>query len=128
MHKNTDVYSLSDFETLGQAISLFSNIVVLPGILAEVSSLARQVRNPARDAIQLALKTIVEACGEVHIPAMYGVQRSEYLRFGLTDALILELCASNLVEAGFWLLTHDGKLAVQAETLGLDVLNFAHFR
>ncbi len=47
-------YTIEDFELLGLIISSFSEIVLLPHILAEVSSLARQIENPARAKIQSA--------------------------------------------------------------------------
>ena len=47
-HKRLQGYTIDDFELLGILIAKFSEIVVLPHILAEVSSLARQIDKPAR--------------------------------------------------------------------------------
>lgn len=41
-------YTVYDFELLGLLVAEFSDIVVLPHILAEVSNIARQIDGPAR--------------------------------------------------------------------------------
>ncbi len=128
MHKNLSDYSESDFEILGQAISLFSDVVLLPHVLAEVSSLARQIRNPARSKIQLKFKELVESSIEIALPSVDGVGRDEFQEFGLTDAVMLQLCTLTRAGISFSLLTADGRLAVQAEMQGYSVLNFLDLR
>ena len=51
-HRRLQDYTVDDFEMLGVLIAQFSEIVLLPHILAEVSSLARQIKNPARAKVQ----------------------------------------------------------------------------
>jgi hypothetical protein len=128
MHKNLSDYNEGDFELLGQAISLFSDVVLLPHVLAEVSSLSRQIRNPARSEIQEKLKGLVETAIEIPVPSLHGVRRDDFPEFGLTDAVILQLCTLAQNGVSFSLLTADNKLAVQAEMLGYSVLNFLHLR
>jgi hypothetical protein len=96
--------------------------------LAEVSSLARQIRNPARRKIRDKLKELVETAAEITVPSLDGVRRDEFHELGLTDAVILQLCALTLNGVGFSLLTADHRLAVRAEMLGYSVLNFVHLR
>ncbi|GAC1338294.1 MAG: hypothetical protein NVSMB18_04490 [Acetobacteraceae bacterium] len=127
-HKNTAKYGLGDLALLETTLSLFSDFVLLPCILTEVSNLARQVSNPARERIQAQLRTLTETCPEVYLPSLQGMRRHEYDTLGLTDALILELCGMDLGGTRPHLLTHDMKLAVTAQALGLEVMNFAFLR
>lgn len=127
-HKNLSGYGQDDFDLLAQALTLFSDIVLLPHVLAEASSLARQIRNPARRAIQDRLKTLVETTPELYVPNIGAVGREEYGELGLTDAVLLQLGALDRTGAAATLLTADNGLAVRAEMLGHAVLNFGHLR
>ena len=129
-HKNlsSSKYTVADFDLLGQAISLYSDIVLVPHIMAEVSSLARQIKNPARARIQSKLAELVERVGEILVPSLDGVRRAEFDRLGLTDSVILHLCSLNQTRVSFALLTADNDLALQAEMLEYEVLNFGHLR
>ena len=128
LHKNLSHFDETDFDLLGQAISLYSDIVLLPHLMAEVSSLARQVKNPARTLIQAKLATLVENAGELAVASRAGVRRAEFDRFGLTDCIVLHLCSLESSGIATALLTADTKLAIEAEMLGYEVLNFAHLR
>ncbi len=128
MHKNLSGYTESDFEILGDAISIFSDIVLLPHILAEVSSLARQIKNPARSKIQAKLRELVETAPEIPASSLSGVRRDEFDTFGLTDSVILQVCMAGQGGIGLSLLTADNRLAVQAEMMCYNVLNFRHLR
>lgn len=128
MHKNLSHYNATDFETSCLAISVFPDIVLLPHIMAEVSSLARQIRNPARAAIRNKLKELIETNVEIPISSLDDVRRDEFDGFGLTDAVILQFCALQDKGVGFSLLTADGDLALPAEMLGYSVTNFSHLR
>jgi len=128
IHKRLSGYTEADFELLVEAISLFSDIVLVPHVLAEVSSLSRQVQDPARSRIQEKFRDLVEMSGEVTVSSVDGVHREEFLALGLTDAVMLHLCGAIDAALGLTLLTNDARLAVQAEMLGYDVLNFSHLR
>ena len=127
-HKNLTHFNEDDFTLLGQAISLYSEIALLPHVMAEVSSLARQIRNPARARIQSKLADLIESVGEVPIASLAGVRRAEFDMLGLTDGVILHLCALDQSGTKFALLTADNDLAVRAEMLEYEVLNFMHLR
>ena len=86
MHKNLSDYDEADFELLTYAISTYSDIVLIPHIMAEVSSLARQIKDPARSRIQHKIRDLVEQTIEIPIPSMTGVRRDEFGIFGVTDA------------------------------------------
>jgi hypothetical protein len=65
---------------------------------------------------------------EISLPSREGVRRREFHRLGLTDSMLLELCAADRGDVVFSLLTADGDLALEAEMLGYGVLNFSHLR
>jgi hypothetical protein len=67
-----DDYTIEDFELLGLIIAKFSEIVLLPHILVEVSSLARQIENPARARIQNTLRTLIMTATELPIQSASG--------------------------------------------------------
>ena len=127
-YKNLSQFNMADFDILVQAISLYSEIVLLPHVMAEVSSLARQIKNPARTRIQSKMAELVETVGEISIPSLDGVRRAEFDMLGLTDSVMLHLCMLTRSGAGFALLTADNDLAIRAEMAGCDVLNFMHLR
>jgi hypothetical protein len=128
MHKNLNSdYTDDDFDFLGLIVSGFSDIILLPHILAEVSSLARQIKRPAKSHIQMKLREMVEITTEIPIPSLLGVRRDEFDVFGLTDAVILHSCATRFAELEITLLTADAKLANQANALGYSVLLYSDF-
>ena len=99
-------------------------MILLPHILAEVSSFARQIDNPARAKIQETPKTLVEISEELPLPSVYGVQRREFDELGLTDAMILHLCSLSGIGISPTLITADTKLADNANSLGYSVIDY----
>lgn len=71
-HKHLSGYTVDDFDMLGLLLSEFSDIVLLPHIVSEVSSLSRQIDEPARTKIQSALRTLIETCAEIPVPSITG--------------------------------------------------------
>lgn len=119
-----DDYTVEDFELLGLIIAQFSDIVLLPHILVEVSSLARQIENPARARIQSALKTLITTATEIPIQSASGAQRDEFDELGLTDAVILHLCNMSFDGTRPTLITTDTDLANTAHALGYSVIDY----
>ncbi len=120
MHKRLkDDYTVDDFDLLGLILADFSDIVLLPHILAEVSNLARQIKNPARAKIQHKLKTLITTATELPIQSSFGAQRDEFHELGLTDAIILYLCNMSVHGVKPTLITADTNLANSAHSLGI---------
>jgi len=124
MHRRLRGYTVDDFEMLGVLIAQFSEIVLLPHILAEASSLARQINNPARTKVQSALRTLIMTATELPIQSAFGAQRDEFDKLGLTDAVILHLCAMSISGIGPTLITVDTDLANSAHSLGYSVIDY----
>ena len=123
-HKRLQDYSADDFELLGLLIAEFSEIVIMPHILAEVSSLARQIKNPARAKVQNALRTLITTATELTIQSASGAQRAEFDELGLTDAVILHLCNMSINGISPTLITCDTDLANSAHSLGYSVIDY----
>jgi hypothetical protein len=123
-HKRLTSFSTDDFELLVELIGMFSDIVMLPHILSETSNLIKQIDNPARLKIQHSFGTLINTTTELPLPSVYGVQRSEFAKLGLTDAMILRLCSltGNGIEPT--LLTTDTALANTAHSLGYSVIDY----
>jgi hypothetical protein len=103
---------------LGLIIAEFSDIVLLPHILAEVSSLARKIDNPARAEVQDTLRTLITTATELPIQSAFGAQRDEFVELGLTDAVILHLCKMSIDGVSPTLVTVDSSLANSTHSLG----------
>jgi hypothetical protein len=123
-HKRLHGYTVEDFELLGLLIADSSDIVLLPHVLVEVSSLARQIDNPARARIQTVMRTLIATATELPIPSASGAQRDEFNELGLTDAVILHLCSLSLNGIRPTLVTTDTDLADSALSLGYSVIDY----
>lgn len=127
-HGNLSGYTAEDYVNLSDFITGFSDIVLLPHVLAEVSNLARQVKDPYKTRIQLKLREFVELNGELMLPSVSAVRRSEFISLGLTDAAILHALDVMHVRTNCALLTVDGDLAIASEMLGYDVYTMQALR
>jgi len=123
-HKRLGSYTVDDFEMLGLIVAEFSEIVLLPHILTEVSGIARQIGYPARAEIQSVLRTLIATCAEIPVQSIDGAQRDEFERLGLTDAVLLHFCAMDVNGIGPTLLTSDTELADSARSLGYSVIDY----
>jgi len=123
-HKRLQDYAVEDFELLGLLIAQFSELVLLPHILVEVSSLARQIEGPARGKIQETFRALIMTAPEIPVQSIYGAQREEFRELGLTDAVILYLCAMSLNGISPTLITADTGLADRALSLGYSVIDY----
>jgi hypothetical protein len=124
MHRRLQDYTEDDFDMLGLLIAQFSDIVLLPHILAEVSSLARQINDPARKKVQRALRTLITTATELPIQSVFGAERDEFDQLGLTDAVILHLCNMSINGISPTLITVDADLANSAHSLGYSVIDY----
>ena len=123
-HKRLQDYTIDHFEILGLLISEFSEIVLLPHVLAEVSNLSRQIGRPARARVQYVLKTLIETATELPIPSVLGAKRNEFDELGLTDAILLHICSMQINGLNPTLLTADTDLADSASSLGYSLIDF----
>lgn len=123
-HQRLQGYTSDDFELLGLLIAQFSDIVLLPHVLTEVSNLARQIDGPARGRVKAALRELIMTAVELPIPSAFGALSSEFEELGLTDAVLLHLCAMSIDGINPTLITVDADLANSAHSLGYSVIDY----
>jgi hypothetical protein len=117
-------YSEEDFDLLIDYLRGAEQLLVTPHVLAETSNLAKRILPPARDAVYLFLREIVARLNEVGEPSSVAMQRTEFVRLGLTDAALLNVAARPEVT----LLTADLDLYLAALSSGYRAVNFAHLQ
>jgi hypothetical protein len=112
VHKRLRAYSISDFDLLSSMIAMSSGVMVTPNTLSEASNLLRQISGPAADAISSALKLMIENTSEIYVKSSIASARPEFLHLGLTDSVLLEINASDVV-----VITADLDLYLAAQSL-----------
>ena len=122
-HKRLAKCDIFDFEILCALLSESPGIVFTPNVLSETSNLLRQISDPMRREISLTLARLISLHDEEAVASRVAAETPEYVRLGLTDAVLLELSAT-----GFALLTDDLDLYLAAMRRGLTATNFSHVR
>lgn len=120
-HKKLSAYSIEDFQRLSSMISGFSSIILIPHVLAETSNLATCIYDSASRQILSKIREIVHRNGEFSISSLVGMDRGEYVRLGLTDAVILAL-----LDGDRTLITADLNLHIAACQAGCISINYWH--
>ena len=113
----------SDYELLTSLLKLFNNrVVTTPHILTEVSNLAGQLGSQRQRFFSYFAKGISQLI-EHYEPSENLVQVESFVKFGLTDAAIIDL-----VKGQYLVLTDDFRLSNYLGKQGVDVINFNHLR
>jgi hypothetical protein len=119
--KRTDAYSLDDYKMLERFIARFARTITTAHILTEVSNLAKLNDHELR-RFRNIMKTTIAVMQELHEPSSRITTEPVFLRLGLTDAAISQLCKDVLV------LTNDLDLFLHLQHHGVDAVNFQHLR
>ncbi|WP_367874129.1 hypothetical protein [Luteolibacter sp. Populi] len=122
-HKRTRVFTTEDFLLLEVFLEGFKEIVVTPGILAEVSNLSAQIGEPLRSSVMHTVGRLIASVRENHVAGVAVVDSRCFVRLGLVDASILEV-----YQDGDHLLTDDLDLWIEAVNSGKLATNFTHLR
>lgn len=124
-HKRLRSYTDEDFDLLRLFLSRASSIIVTPNALTEASNLAGYISDPARTTIYQMFRAIVQTptCIEFAVESKLAVSRTEFIRLGLTDSVLLHLATDSHT-----LLTADVDLYLAAIAQGLKAENFNHYR
>lgn len=122
-HKRLTEFVPEDYDALVRILGNASELLVTPHVLAETSNLAGYIAEPARTEVLRELQTIIRTGTEVTIPSKAAAERQEFIRLGLTDAVLLEAAAQEVV-----LLSTDLALCIAAESAGKLAMNFNHVR
>lgn len=120
-HKRLAAYDERDFDLLYRILDGAGFVMVTPHVLAEASSLMRQIGEPARSDIMATFGALVPTMQERHVPGVVAVATDGFVRLGLADAALLALDDRTAS-----LLTADTALYLAASHAGRRVDHF-HF-
>lgn len=117
-------FTSEDFYTLASLLGQFNRFVITPHVLTEVSNWLAYLVEPARSACLERLARDVGSMSEKITPASTLSKDPAFVRFGITDAAIIDA-----VPAGAYLvITDDFALSGYLSNAGVDVLNFNNIR
>jgi hypothetical protein len=122
-HKRLSGYDEIDYDILSRLIANSSGVIFTPNVLSETSNLLRHIADPIRSQLAAGLAAIITNGVECFMESRVAVRRPEYIRLGLTDAVLLEL-----IRGGATLLTIDLDLYLAALRANLLVLNYNHLK
>jgi hypothetical protein len=110
-----------EFELLVEMIGTFSELILIPHIVAETSSLVRHISNPMRMDVQDIFKNLITSTPEYPVGSFFGAQRDEFLELGITDSVILHFLSLNDIDPT--LMSIDSDLLNRANALGYNVVD-----
>lgn len=122
-HKSLTAYTEADFDLLRDMIGNDDQLIILPNIASETSSLLRQHRDPEKTSIMSTFRNLIERCSETYVESAVAASQPEYARHGITDSAILAGCSYRCR-----IITADLGLWIAAEMRGLNATNFNHWR
>ncbi len=122
-HPRTKQFTIDDFTLLANLVGQFAEILTTPNIMTEISNLCKS-KMQADEWILFASKfrALKTRVSEFYVPSEKAVDSKWFDKFGLTDAVILTNTKPAL------LLTDDVSLAIAAQSIGIDAINFNHVR
>lgn len=118
-YKRTKSYTLDDFTDLCRFIKRFERLLTTPNILTEVSNLSGALG----EQYFKKFKNMVATLNEEFIMSRKATENKYFEKYGLTDAVIIELCRKK-----YLVLTDDFPLSNLLMKLKIDVINFNHIR
>jgi len=119
----TEKFTPEDYDTLLEIINFFPKRVTTLNILTEVNSLSNQLGEPEHSNCFKLFAASLFLFDEKYVDSLIISQRSEFVRFGLTDCGILEVAQNQ-----YLVLTDDLKLTVHLQSQGIDAVNFNNIR
>jgi hypothetical protein len=122
-HRRLRAYSESDFDLLVNLVSSARRVLITPNTLTETSNLAAYISEPARTHVYEVFRAVVRSTEEEYWESKGAVERSEFLRLGLTDSVLLDATT-----ASHSLLTVDLDLYLAVISRGGLAVNFNHLR
>ncbi len=123
VHKRSKGFSDTDFDLLTTLISESAEVLVTPNALSEASNLLRQIGEPAKSEIGQAFLRLIRNTREIYVRSLDASSRTEFLRLGLSDNVLLEVSKNDIV-----ILSTDLDLYLAATAAGYTALNFNHER
>ncbi len=123
-HRRLSAFTSDDYEILLGRLARVDQIFVTPNTLTETSNLIAYHGEPERSQLFEMLRFIIEESEEVVVTSVDAASNSNFVRLGLTDAVLLER-----VSAETPVLTVDLDLYLAALAKGEEAaINFTHLR
>lgn len=121
--KRLSQFSPEDCDAVVGILRTFEGLIVCPHVLSETSNIVRLTAEPLKSRAGAALRALIEGHEERSIEAVEASRHRDYLRLGLTDAVLL-----TIAQTGGTLFTTDLDLYLAASATGHEVLNYNHIR
>lgn len=121
--RTRDMFVPEDYDTVYALLGRFEKFVTTANILTEVSNLAGHLPEYLKPACFATIARGIARLDEQYMASDGIAATPEFARFGLTDAGILQVARDN-----YLVLTDDFRLSQYLHSVGVDVLNFNHFR
>lgn len=122
-HKRTRDYTPEDFVLLQAILATKTGLITTPNVMAEASNLVGQIGEPARRHVLTLLGQVCQNLEERYVESSRAAQSPCFVRLGITDSVLVDLCAEGLL-----LLTVDLDLFLEAGRVGGRAVNFNHIR
>ena len=123
-HRRLRAFQEKDYDALIDYIGHVDKVLVTPNTLTEASNLLDHHGEPERSRIFESLRIFIEEQEEIVVTSRTASQRKEFIRLGLTDAVLLEVVSNSNP-----LITVDLKLykaAIRNESESAH--NFRHYQ
>ena len=122
-HKRLRAFTPADFDAVYAIISNYQEVATCPHVLTETSNLLAYTDESKAHTLLSGLRTLLDRMTEISIAATQAMERAEYIRLGLTDAVLL-----SLRDQPADLLTVDLGLTLAAQRAGINVRNYNWLR
>ena len=109
------------FDMLIDYTSNFERIILCPNILTETSNLLAKFKGELGIKLRHWIKQLVAMHDERYIASREAASEADYLRLGLTDAVLLALCKNDVT-----LIATDHNLYQAALNKNQKAINFWH--
>jgi len=122
--KRTKKYSIDDFKIVKNIINYFRKIIVTPQILAEISNLSKDIKDPFLSKYFSKLIDIIKDSEELYINKNDLLKPLLLPKYGFTDVSIIESADVH----NHLIFTDDFPLSGYLCKYEMDVFNFNHIR
>lgn len=123
-YKKTREYTTQDAIILNTVLQQFKSIITTPQVIAETANLLDWLNGDKQNAAFGFLKIFIEKVDEKYLDSKTVSNSKGYLKLGITDSALFELCESEKIV----LLTADVELYGFASGHGVETINFNHMR
>ncbi|SNT70930.1 PIN domain-containing protein [Psychrobacter sp. LV10R520-6] len=123
-YKRTQEYTTADAKILDKTLLGFKSIITTPQVLTETANLLDWVSGAKRQLLFGYLSRFIVQTGEKYLPAKQIIISPAFIKLGLSDAALFDICHLDKCV----LLTADLDLYGFAAGHGIEAINFNHLR